>query len=117
MKNKKDVICRNLNVAISVILTALALALVVSAQETKPAGPPTEQRDSRPSMPRMMQQFQTQCTSSMKQFQTMMSKLREARASNDAARMRAAIDDALAIGASMNKNMEKMTNSCMSMTR
>jgi hypothetical protein len=107
--------------AISAILAALALALVVSAQETKSQEQVAGRKESMPSMMGMMEQCQQQCNSSMKQCQIMMSKLREVRNSSDAAKMRAAIDDAVNMCARVNQNMStcmaNMTNSCMGMMR
>jgi len=121
MRNDTKGAGRKICVAIGLTLTTLVLGLVVSAQETKLQDENSKHGDSMPSMMGMMDQCQKQSASTMKQCQSMMGKLREARDSNDATKMRAAIDDAIATCANMNKNtsnsLENMTNSCMSMMR
>ncbi len=121
MKNETKKTNGKIRIAVVTSIAALGLAFLVQAQDTDSPRQRAGGRDSMPSMMGMMEQCQKQCDDGMKQCRDVMAKLREARDSNDAAKMRAAIDDSLKMCEQMSGNMSEcmknMTNSCMGMMR
>ena len=100
-------------------VVAFALALVLHAQAPKAQDQSQAQRDSAPSMQGMMEQCEKQCNGTMQQCDAVMSRLREARDSNDAAKMRSAIDETLKMCEEMKGMMSQCTEenrkACMAM--
>lgn len=100
-------------------IVAFAFALMLHAQAPKSQGQSTTPGDSTPSMQGMMDQCAKQCDGTMQQCDAMMGKLREARDSNNAAKMRSAIDDALKTCERMKGMMSQCTEenrkACMAM--
>jgi len=99
---------------------AFALALVLQAQAPKSQEQATTPpRESTPSMQSMMDQCAKQCDGTMQQCDAAISRLREARDSNDAAKMRSAIDEVLKMCEQMKGMMSQCTEenrkACMEM--
>lgn len=100
-------------------VVAFALALVLQAQAPKSQDQSPAQRDSAPSMQSMMEQCEKQCNGTMQQCDTVIKNLRAARDSNDAAKMRRAIDEVLKMCEDMKGRVSQCTEenrkACMEM--
>src|SRR2546425_12616699 len=102
-----------------IVGTAVMLALAVPAytQSANRSGPPdtATTRQAAPktsmSMDNMMKQCREHCSAATKQMDDMMKKMSDARASNDSAKMRGALEDAQKPLTDMRNHMDQ----CMSM--
>lgn len=111
-------VIRLLKISIAIVAAA-AFTPLAQTQAPRSQGQARPGDETKPSMQGMMDQCAKECDRTMQQCDAVMSRLREARDSNDAAKMRAAINETLKMCEQMKGMMSQCTEenrkACMQM--